>query len=242
MTCGDWLILIASLTWVSLWLFSLSTTFAPSLSMTWLALAIWSVTALLSSGKQSILWDHKVKAQPDDGSGCEPKLSVCENFSCYMFNEFFGLMWYTILMIFFSESFGIYINGVSNRVVYPCAETSWGLTLCMHKILNFLSTSWLKLWLVFAVVIFEKLLQWHVQIHSICFTRVSKSLLEDWLYVCICMHKILNFYSTSWPKLWLVFAVVIFEKLLQWHVQIHSINFTQVSKSWLMGLLLHYCI
>ena len=95
-------------------------------------------------------------------------------------------MWYTILMNFFSESFGIYFNGVSNRVVYPYAETSWWLTICMHKILTFLSTSWPKLWLVFAVVMLEKLLQWHVQIHSILFYLGEQ--VTSW-GLTICMHK-----------------------------------------------------
>ena len=53
-TCGYWLILQVSLTCPSLWLFSLSTTsvhihilLPHSQSLTWLVLAIWSVTALL---------------------------------------------------------------------------------------------------------------------------------------------------------------------------------------------------
>ena len=47
MTCGYWPILIASLTSLCFWLLSMSTTFASSKSMSWLAFAVWSVTVLL---------------------------------------------------------------------------------------------------------------------------------------------------------------------------------------------------
>ena len=73
----------------SLWLFSLSNTFAPFRSMTWLALAIWSVFAIFSniyrplfttsnqsSGKQSKSRDiTRSRSQSEDGSRWEPKLS-----------------------------------------------------------------------------------------------------------------------------------------------------------------------